>query len=160
MDFLIPDVSLIEKIVRCAVVYAFLLIVFRVMGKRQLGQMTAFDLIVLLIISELVQNAMIGDDNSLTGGLISVATLLLLNAGVAWVTYRYKVAERVVEHAPTILVRHGKVLWENVRREHMTPAEFRSALRRNGVVSLRHVRFVLLEEDGHLSVIPKREEAS
>lgn len=160
MEFLIPEVSVLEKIVRCVIVYAFLLVVFRVMGKRQLGQMTAFDLIVLLIISELVQNAMVGDDSSLTGGLISVTTLLLLNAGVAWVTYRYKAAERVVEHAPTILVRHGKVLWDNVRREHMTPAEFRSALRRNGVVSLRQVRFVLLEEDGHLSVIPKREEAT
>jgi len=156
MDFLFPEVSVIEKIVRCVIVYAFLLVVFRVMGKRQLGQMTAFDLIVLLIISELVQNAMIGDDNSVTGGLISVATLLALNAGVAWVTYRYKAAERLVEHAPTILVRHGRVLWDNVRREHMTPAEFRSALRHNGVVSLREVRFVLLEEDGHLSVIRKR----
>ena len=153
MDFLIPEVNVIEKIVRCVIVYGFLLLVFRVMGKRQLGQMTAFDLIVLLIISELVQNAMIGADNSVTGGLISVTTLVLLNAGVAWVTYRYKTAERLVEHAPTILVRHGRVLWDNVRREHMTPAEFRSALRRNGVASLHQVRFVLLEEDGHLSVI-------
>lgn len=160
MDFLIPEVSVIEKIVRCAIVYAFLLVVFRVMGKRQLGQMTAFDLIVLLIISELVQNAMIGADNSVTGGLISVTTLVLLNAGVAWVTYRHKPAERLVEHAPTILVRHGRVLWDNVRREHMTPAEFRSALRRNGVASLHRVRFVLLEEDGHLSVIRKEPESN
>jgi uncharacterized membrane protein YcaP (DUF421 family) len=160
MDFLIPEVSVMEKIVRCAIVYAFLLVVFRVMGKRQLGHMTAFDLIVLLIISELVQNAMIGNDNSVTGGLISVTTLVLMNAGVAWVTYRYKPAERLVEHAPTILVRHGRVLWDNVRREHMTPAEFRSALRRNGVASLHHVRFVLLEEDGHLSVIRKEPESN
>jgi uncharacterized membrane protein YcaP (DUF421 family) len=155
MDFLIPEVNVLEKIVRCVIVYLFLLVVFRVMGKRQLGQMTAFDLIVLLIISELVQNAMIGEDNSVTGGLISVTTLVLLNAGVAWMTYRFKAAERLVEHAPTILVRHGRVLWENVRREHMTPAEFRSALRHNGVASLHQVRFVLLEEDGRLSVIRK-----
>ena len=72
MDLLIPEVILVQKIVRSVAVYAFLLVVFRVMGKRQLGQMTAFDLIVLLIISELVQNAMVGDDNSLTGGLLSV----------------------------------------------------------------------------------------
>ena len=159
MDFLIPGVSVIEKIVRCLIVYAFLIVVFRVMGKRQLGQMTAFDLVVLLIISELVQNAMVGGDNSVTGGLISVATLVLLNAGVAWATYRFKAAERLVEHAPTILVRHGRVLWDNVRREHMTPSEFRSALRRNGVASLHQVRFVLLEEDGHLSVIKKDQES-
>jgi uncharacterized membrane protein YcaP (DUF421 family) len=159
MDFLIPEVNVIEKIVRCVIVYLFLLVVFRVMGKRQLGQMTAFDLIVLLIISELVQNAMIGDDDSVTGGLISVTTLVCVNAAVAWATYRFKTAERLVEHAPTILVRHGRVLWDNVRREHMTPAEFRSALRRNGVVSLHQVRFVLLEEDGHLSVIRKDPEA-
>jgi uncharacterized membrane protein YcaP (DUF421 family) len=153
MDFLIPEVNVVEKIVRCLVVYAFLLLVFRLTGKRQLGQITAFDLIVLLIISELVQNAMIGDDHSVAGGLISVTTLVLINGFVAWLTYRSKRAERLVEHTPTVLVRHGRVLWENVRQEHITPAEFRSALRQQGVMSLKNVRFVLLEEDGQLSII-------
>jgi uncharacterized membrane protein YcaP (DUF421 family) len=155
MDLWIPEVNVLEKIVRCVVVYVFLLVVFRLLGKRQLGQMTPFDLIVLLVISELVQNAMIGDDHSVTGGLISVTTLVLINAFVAWLTYRYKQAERLIEHAPTVLVRHGRVIWRNVDREHLTPSEFRSALRREGVMSLKGVRFVLLEEDGHLSVIRK-----
>jgi uncharacterized membrane protein YcaP (DUF421 family) len=153
MDFLIPEVNLVEKIVRCVIVYVSLLLVFRLTGKRQLGQLTAFDLVVLLIISELVQNAMIGEDHSLTGGLLSVATLVILNGFVAWLTFRSKRAERLVEHTPTVLVRHGRVLWDNVRREHITPAEFRSALRQQGVISLRRIRFVLLEEDGKLSII-------
>lgn len=156
MDVLIPNINILEKIIRCVIVYVFLLGVFRVLGKRQLGQMTAFDLVVLLVISELVQNAMVGDDHSVTGGLLSVTVLVVLNAFVAWLTYRYKRVERLVEHAPTILVRHGRVLWKNVREEHMTPAEFRSALRQQGVMSLNNVRFVLLEEDGHLSVIHKK----
>ena len=156
MDFLIPEVNVLEKIVRCLVVYAFLLLVFRLLGKRQLGQMTAFDLIVLLVISELVQNAMTGDDHSLAGGLIGATTLVLINAFVAWLTCRHKRVERLIEHTPTVLVRHGRVLWKHVRREHMSPAEFRSALRQHGVMSLRDVRFVLLEEDGELSVIRKR----
>ena len=155
MDFLIPEVGIVEKLVRCILMYGFLLLAFRLTGKRQLGQMTAFDLIVLLIISELVQNAMVGDDTSVTGGVISVTALILLNAGVAWLTYRYKFVERAIEHQPTVLVRHGRVLWDNVRREHMTPAEFRSALRQQGVMSLKQVRFVLLEEDGEISIIRK-----
>jgi uncharacterized membrane protein YcaP (DUF421 family) len=155
VDFLIPEVGIAEKLLRCILIYGFLVVAFRLTGKRQFGQMTAFDLIVLLIISELVQNALVGDDHSVTGGMISVTTLILVNAGVAWLTYRYKFLERAIEHQPTILVRHGRVLWDNVRREHMTPAEFRSALRQRGVMSLKQVRFVLLEEDGEISVIRK-----
>ena len=160
MDFLIPEIGLLEKIIRCAVVYFFLLIAVRSSGKRQLGQMTTFDLILVLILSELVQNAMVGSDNSLTGGLIGVAIMLGLNAGVGWITHRHPGLERLVEHEPTILVRHGRVLWPNVRREHMSPADFRSALRQEGVISLRDIRFVVLEPDGRLSVIRRQPPAS
>jgi len=153
VNILIPDVSLLEKLVRSAVVYLFLLVAFRLAGKRQLSQITSFDLVVLLIISNVVQNAVIGNDNSLGGGLFGATVIFLLNAGVAWVTFRFKRVERLVEHTPTILVRSGRILRENLRRERLSLPEFRASLRRHGVVSLRDVRYVILEEDGHISVL-------
>lgn len=156
MDILIPDIPVVEKVIRSVAVYIFLLFAFRVAGKRQLGQMTAFDLVVLLIISNVIQNALIGNDNSLGGGLLGATAILLLNAVVAWLTFRYKRVERLVEHTPTVLVSHGRILRENLRRERLSLPELRGALRLEGVVSLRDVRYVILEEDGHLSVIRRR----
>jgi uncharacterized membrane protein YcaP (DUF421 family) len=149
----IPDIPFAEKLLRSVVVYSFLLASFRLSGKRQLGQMTPFDLIVLLIISNVVQNALIGNDNSLGGGLVGAATILVLNSLVARVTFRSKTAQRLVEHAPTVLVRHGRILSANLERERLSLSEFHAALRREGVVTVSELRYVLLEQDGHLSVI-------
>ncbi len=156
MNILVPDVSVAEKLVRSVVVYLFLLVAFRLCGKRQLGQLSAFDLVVLLIISNVVQNAVIGNDNSLGGGLIGATAILLLNLVVAYVTFRFKRADRVVEHSPTLLVRHGRVLRDNLRRERLGPRDLRAALRHHGVVSIRDIRYAFLEEDGHVSVITGR----
>jgi uncharacterized membrane protein YcaP (DUF421 family) len=131
----------------------FLLGAFRLVGKRQLGQMTPFDLVVLLIISNVVQNAIIGNDNSLGGGLLGATTILVVNALVAWLTYRFKPVRHAVEHRPTILVCHGRILWKNLRSERLSRSEFHAALRREGLVTTRGLRYVLLEQDGHLSVI-------
>jgi uncharacterized membrane protein YcaP (DUF421 family) len=160
MDILIPDIPVLEKVVRSAVVYVFLLIAFRIAGKRQLGMMTPFDLVVVLIISNVVQNALIGNDNSLGGGLLGATAILLFNAVVAWFTFRYKGVERIVENTPTVLVKHGRLVRENLRRERFSLPELRMALRQAGVVSLRDVRYAILEEDGELSVIPKRSPTS
>jgi uncharacterized membrane protein YcaP (DUF421 family) len=100
VHFWLPEIPLVEKIVRSIVIYGFLLGAFRLVGKRQLGQMTPFDLVVLLIISNVVQNALIGNDNSLGGGLVGATTILAVNALVARVTYRFKPIQRVVEHTP------------------------------------------------------------
>lgn len=156
MNILIPDISVAEKLVRSVVVYLFLLVAFRLCGKRQLGQLSAFDLVVLLIISNVVQNAVIGNDNSLGGGLIGATAILLLNLIVAYVTFRFKRADRVVEHSPTVLVQHGRVLRDNLRRERLGPRDLRAALRHHGVVSIRDIRYAFLEEDGHVSVITGR----
>ncbi len=156
MNILIPEIPVDDKVIRSAVVYLFLLIAFRLAGKRQLGTMTAFDLVVLLLISNVVQNALIGNDTSLGGGLLGATVILVLNAIIAWVTFRYKRVERVVEHTPTVLVKHGRILRENLRRERLSLQELRAALRREGIASLGNVRYVLLEEDGHLSVIAGR----
>ncbi|HYR72382.1 MAG TPA: hypothetical protein VEP12_13400 [Candidatus Acidoferrum sp.] len=90
MNILVPDISIAEKVLRSGAVYVFLLVAFRLCGKRQLGQLSAFDLVVLLLISNVVQNAVIGNDNSVGGGLIGATTILLLNAVVAYLTFRFK----------------------------------------------------------------------
>lgn len=153
MHLWIPDISFAEKVLRSIVVYGFLLAAFRVVGKRQLGQMTPFDLVVLLVISNVVQNALIGNDNSLGGGLVGATTILVVNALVARVTFGSKRVRRVVEHRPTILVRHGRILRANLARERISPDEFHAALRREGIVTVKGIRYVLLEQDGHFSVL-------
>jgi len=93
-DLLVPGISVAEKIVRSVVVYGFVLLAFRVSGKRQVGQLTPFDLVVLLILSNVVQNALIGRDDSLTGGLIGAATILALNYAMVEIAYRSRRARR------------------------------------------------------------------
>ncbi len=156
MNILIPDIPLLEKLARSVIVYLFLLAAFRLAGKRQLGQLTPFDLVVVLIISNVLQNAMIGNDNSLGGGLLGATMVLLLNALVAWLTFRYKRAERIIEHGPTVLVKHGRILRENLRRERLSMPELRRALRKEGVIALHDVRYAILEEDGHVSVLARK----
>ncbi len=142
MNILIPEIPVVEKVIRSAAVYLFLLAGFRLAGKRQLGSMTAFDLVVLLVISNVVQNTLTGNDNSLDGGLLGATPILGLNAIVAWVAFCYKRVERIVERTPTVLVKHRRILHENLRRE--------------GIASLPDAHYVLLEKDGPLGVITGR----
>ncbi|MBI2884469.1 MAG: DUF421 domain-containing protein [Candidatus Methylomirabilis oxyfera] len=150
----IPEISIAEKMLRSGVVYLFLLLAFRFTGKRQVGQLTPFDLVVLLIISNVVQNAVIGNDVSLGGGLIGAVTILALNYGVTEVTYRSKRARRLLEAQPTLLIHNGRILQENLRRERITLDELLAALRRNGLVEPAQARYAVLEENGGISVIP------
>jgi len=156
MNILVPEIAVAEKVLRSVVVYGFLLVSFRVAGKRLLGQLTAFDLVVLLIISNVLQNAAIGNDVSLGGGLLGAAVIILLNVMVAWLTFRHKRLERLVENTPTVIVKHGHVIRANLDREHMSLAELRAALRKEGIATMSEVRYAILEEDGHVSVIPRR----
>ncbi|HVO25362.1 MAG TPA: YetF domain-containing protein [Candidatus Margulisiibacteriota bacterium] len=148
-----PDLPVVEKIIRAMVVYFFLLVTLRLTGKRQLGQMSSFDLVVLLILSNTVQNAIIGNDNSITGGLIGAVTILGLNYGIARLTTVNKRFERLVEGAPTLLVHNGKVIEEHLRRELITRDELMAALRRQGILTLDEVRVVLLEETGAITAV-------
>jgi uncharacterized membrane protein YcaP (DUF421 family) len=156
MGMMVPDIAVAEKVLRSVGVYLFLLVAFRVAGKRLLGQLTAFDLVVLLVISNVLQNAAIGSDNSLGGGLIGASVIIALNWLVAWLTFRHKRLERIVENVPTVLIKHGQVLRSNLDREHMSMPELRAALRKEGITTMSEVRYAILEEDGHVSVIPRR----
>ncbi len=155
VNIFVPEISIVEKMLRSVVVYVFVLVAFRFTGKRQVGQLTPFDLIVLLIISNVVQNAVIGPDNSLGGGLIGATTILALNYGIVELAYRSKRARRLLEGHPTLLIHNGRLLQDNLRRERVTFEELLVALRRNGVLDPAHVRVAVLEENGGISVIPR-----
>ena len=154
MNFLIPEVSIVEKIIRPVIVYLFLLIAFRLAGKRELGQMTPFDLIVLLTISNVLQNAMIGNDNSLGGGIIGALTLLILNGAISRVIFRFPRFAHLLEGEPTTLIQDGVIVEPNLRREVMTIDELQRALRKHGLEwnDVVRVEKALLELDGTVTV--------
>lgn len=154
LNIFIPDVSVAEKVLRSVLIYLFLLLAFRFSGKRQVGQLTPFDLIVLLIISNVLQNAVIGNDNSLTGGIIGAVTILALNYVVVEITFRSKRARRLLELQPALLVHNGRILYENMRQELITLDDLLAALRRNGLVEPKQARYAVLEENGIISVVP------
>jgi len=151
----IPDIPIWEKIFRSVVIYLFILIAFRFTGKRQVGQLTPFDLVLLLIISNVVQNAVIGNDNSLGGGILGAVTILAVNWGVVELSFRFKSFRRVMESTPTVLIHNGKILNEGLRRERLTLEDLQAAIRKNGLIDAEQVRFAVLEDSGQISVIPK-----
>lgn len=151
----LPDIPVWEKILRSGVVYLFLLLAFRFTGKRQVGQLTPFDLVVLLIISNVVQNAVIGNDNSLGGGMIGAVVILALNYLVVELTYRFKPMRRIMAGEPTLLVHNGKIFRERMEKERISMNDLEAALRKSGVASVEKVRYAVLEENGQISVIPK-----
>jgi uncharacterized membrane protein YcaP (DUF421 family) len=144
-----------EFVIRGVVVYSFLLVLLRLTGKRQVGQMSPFDLVLLLVLSNAVQNSMNGGDNTITGGLILATTLVGLNWIVGWLTYRSKRIEALVEGRPVILIHDGKVCREAMRRVQMTQHELEASLRANGCAGAEEVRFAVLENNGQLTVIPR-----
>ena len=153
-DLLHPGIPVAEKIVRTIIVYAFLLIGLRLAGKRELTQLNPFDLVVLLLLSNTVQNAIIGEDNSLLGGILGAATLLVLNGILVRVLFHYGQLDKI-EGKPELLVRNGRILRRHLERELITIAELESAARRQGIESLAHVKECRLETGGALTFISK-----
>jgi len=141
-------------VLRTVAVYLAILLGLRLAGKRELGQMTVFDLVVLLLIANAVQNAMVGPDTSLTGGILSAGLLLALNAAVARLRLRWSGLRRLIEGSPTLLVLHGEVLAEHVRREGLDEETLEAVVREHGVADLSEVEMAVLEIDGSISVIP------
>jgi uncharacterized membrane protein YcaP (DUF421 family) len=141
-------------VLRTAAVYLVVLIGLRLAGKREIGQMTTFDLVVLLLLANAVQNAMVGPDTSLTGGILAAVVLLLMNAVVARLRLRWPRLRRLVEGSPTLLVLRGEVLTDHLRREGLDQETLEAALREHGVVDLRDVEMAVLEIDGSISVVP------
>jgi uncharacterized membrane protein YcaP (DUF421 family) len=149
------DLGLFEIVLRTTIIYAILLFGLRLMGKRELGQMTAFDLVVILVISNAVQNAMVGPDTTLTGGIVAAGTLLVVNRLVAWARLRVPLFEQLAEGHPTVLIQDGKLVTANLKLEGIVPDEVVQAMREHGIGELKLVASAVLEVDGSISIIPK-----
>lgn len=154
LDIAHPGIPVIEKVLRTIVVYFFLLVGLRLAGKRELSQINPFDLVVLLLLSNTVQNAIIGNDNSLLGGIIGAAVLLVLNAVLVRVLYHYGELDKI-EGRADVLVRNGRVLEHRLERELITRAELEAAARRQGIDSLAEVRECRLETGGALTFVQR-----
>jgi uncharacterized membrane protein YcaP (DUF421 family) len=144
-----------EIIVRTAVIYAALLAGIRLTGKRQIGQMAPFDLVVVLLIANAVQNAMAGPDTSLVGGLISAGVLLGANVGVGQLRDRVPAFRGLVEGQPAVLVADGQLIPAAIRREGVDLLDLEQAIREHGVDGLGAVKMAVLEVDGTISIVPK-----
>jgi uncharacterized membrane protein YcaP (DUF421 family) len=147
-----------ELVIRSAVVYAFLIVLLRVTGKRQVGQLAPFDLVLLLVLSNAVQNSMNAGDNSLIGGLIAAVTLIALNYFVAMMTYRSKRIEALIEGRPQLLIHNGVLVKAALHEARMTHHELNAALRQAGCSCVEDVHYAVLENNGSVSVVPKKEE--
>ena len=140
-----------ELIVRAVIVYLALILFIRLTGKRQIGELSPFDLILLLILSESVQSSLIAGDQSLIGGLIVAASLLLLNSLIGRVTYKSRMAEDIIDGGPEILIHNGKVLQHVSKKARITEQELMSTLRKSGFFKLEDVKLAILEDDGTVS---------
>ena len=155
-DLLHPDVSILEKIIRPILVYLFLIVSLRLAGKRELAQLNPFDLVVLMTLSNTVQNAIIGNDNSLLGGLIGAATLLGINYVVVRFLYTHETIERLVEGSPDVLIDNGQLLQEKLKKELITINELEEAAHKQGFASLEEIDRAILESGGTLTFIAKK----
>jgi uncharacterized membrane protein YcaP (DUF421 family) len=147
---------LAEKVLRPVIVYAFLVISLRLSGKRELVQLNPFDLVVLLTLSNTVQNAIIGDDNSVSGGLIGATSLLLVNYLVVRFLYDHKKLDQIVEGNADVLIEAGQVRPERLKKELISRSQLESAARKQGFESLDEVHRCVLEPGGNLTFIGKK----
>ncbi|MCI1111535.1 DUF421 domain-containing protein [Stenotrophomonas maltophilia] len=145
-----------EFILRAVVVYVVVLGMVRLSGKRPLGQITPFDVLLVVLLGNAVQNALLGTDTSLGGGLLLAATLILLNYGVGWVSTRSRRIERLVEGEPVVIARDGRLFDAVLRREQVTCADFEAAMRQQGGLGVEDVELALLEINGHITIIPRK----
>jgi uncharacterized membrane protein YcaP (DUF421 family) len=154
-QLLLPDVSWTEKLLRPVMVYVALMVIFRIASKRELAQATLFDFLIILLISNVVQNAIIGNDNSVLGALAGAVTLVVLAGALNRVTARSKKARELLEGKPVLLVNHGGIDDETMKQQAVSRNDLLSAIRKQGIVRLSDVGYAILELDGTISVIKK-----
>ncbi len=155
-DMFFLTAPLAEKILRPVLVYVFLVVGLRLAGKRELAQLNPFDLVVLLTISNTVQNAIIGDDNSVTGGIIGASTLLAVNYLVIRFLFRHEKIDRLVEGDATVLIEHCCVLHDKLEKELLTVHELEAAAHKQGFGGLQEVERAVLEPGGAISFFAKK----
>lgn len=144
-----------ESILRAVIVYVFLLIVFRLSGKRTLAEVTTFDLVLLLIISEATQEALIDDDHSMTNSFLIITSIVLLNVLFSEIKQRFKPAEKILDGLPLLIVDHGEPLKDRMRKERVDVDDVLDAAREvHGLERLEQIKFAVLERNGKISIIP------
>ncbi len=155
-DMFVLGLPLAEKILRPIFVYAFLVISLRLSGKRELVQLNPFDLVVLLTLSNTVQNAIIGDDNTVSGGIIGATSLLIVNYLVVRFLYDHKKLDQIVEGRADVLIQNGAVLAERLKKELISHSQLEAAARKQGFESLDEVQRCILEPGGTLTFVGKK----
>jgi uncharacterized membrane protein YcaP (DUF421 family) len=146
------DIPVLEKVLRSLLVFAFLVIALRLAGKRELGQLNVLDIVVLLLVSNALQNAMIGEDNTLIGGIIGASALFLANYGFVRLTYSSARARTLLDGKPTVLYEEGALMHHNLRREAIREQELLSVVRERGFDGFAEVDRIELEPNGHIVI--------
>ena len=147
-----------ETVLRAIAIYLFLLLVFRISGKRTLSQMHPFDMVLLLIIGDSVSQGLMGDDFSITTALLLVTTLVLMELLMAFIKQKSKVADRWLDDVPMIVVEDGKPLPDRMKRARVDASEVLEAARiLHGLENMQQVKYAVLERDGSISVVPKKD---
>lgn len=144
-----------DLVIRAAVVFFFVFLVTRVVGRRELSQLEPFDLILLVVVGDLVQQGVTQSDESLTGALIVISTITLLSVAVSWVSFRSRRIRLITEGEPVVLVHDGQTIERNMRRERITLEDIQEEARQAQIASLADLRWAILEDDGRISCIPR-----
>jgi uncharacterized membrane protein YcaP (DUF421 family) len=152
-----PTTGVGELILRVVVIYCTVLLLLRLGGKRQIGQMGSAEFVAVLLISNAVQNGMTGGDSSLGASLLLAAALIAMSTAVSWLTFRSRAFEEFLQGRPTLLIHDGRAVDRNLEREKLNLRELRALLRHQGVNDLHEVHEAVLESDGYISVIKKSE---
>lgn len=144
-----------DLVVRATVVFFFVLLVTRIAGRRQLGDLEPFDVILLVVLGDLVQQGITQSDESVTGALVVISTLTLLSVWVSWLSFRFRRVRAVTQGEPIVLVQDGRPIERNMRRERLTLGDLQEEMRGAQIASLADVEWAILEDDGHITCIPR-----
>ena len=144
-----------DLVIRATVVFFFVFLITRVVGRRELSSLEPFDVILLVVLGDLVQQGITQSDQSVTGTLVVISTISLLSVGVGWVSFRSSRARLVAEGEPIVLVQDGEIIERNMRRERLTRADLEEEARKQQIHSLGDIRWAILENGGSISIIPK-----
>jgi uncharacterized membrane protein YcaP (DUF421 family) len=142
-----------DIVIRAAIVYVFVYVVLRALGKRELGELTAFELVLLFIVGDLVQQSITQDDKSISAAVLAISTIALFIVVQSYLAFRFRPVQQVLEGDPVVVVYHGKVVESVLRRQRMTEDEIHQSARSEGIADLADIELALLEPDGKLSFI-------
>lgn len=142
-----------DIVLRSAAMFALLYVLLRLLGKREIGQMTSFELVVLIVMGDLIQQGVTHNDFSLTGATLAVVTFAFLALLLSWITYLFPRAEKLLDGEPRVIIRDGALLEENLRRDRVTRSEVEAEMRLAGIASMREVAWGILETQGKISFI-------